>query len=102
MLAIIETGGKQYKVSQGDTIQVELLNKKVGETVEFPKVKLIIDDQNNPIQPTSNTKVFGKVTKEEVKGEKLVVFRFRRRKDSKTTHGHRQRFTEVKIENIQQ
>ena len=102
MLAVFETGGKQYKVAAGDTVLVELLNKKAGETVEFPNVKLLIDDKNNPIVPTENSKVFGKILEEEVKDKKVVVFRFRRRKDSKTTHGHRQKFSLVKIENIQQ
>ena len=102
MLAIIESGGKQYQVSAGDTIMIERLTKKAGETVEFADVKLLIDDQNNPIKPGANSKVFAKVVKEEVKGKKQVVFRFRRRKDSKTKSGHRQRYTLVKIENIQQ
>ncbi|MDD3628057.1 MAG: 50S ribosomal protein L21 [bacterium] len=102
MYAVIQTGSKQYKVTKGDIIKVELLHKPTGETVEFNDVKLLIDDSNNSIKPTANSKVLAKVLKEEEKGEKTIIFHYRRRKDSKTKRGHRQKYSVLKIENIQQ
>ena len=101
MYAIIETGGKQYKVTKGDLIEVECLGVDPGETLEIPNIKLFIDDKNTPHSPTKKSKVIAKVIKAEVKGKKIVVFRFRRRKDSHTKHGHRQKYSLIKIENIQ-
>ena len=102
MYAVIQTGSKQYKVTKGDIIKVELLHKPTGETVELKDVKLLIDDNDKVIKPTAKSKVLAKVMKEEEKGEKTVIFHFRRRKDSQTKKGHRQRYSVLKIENIQQ
>ena len=102
MYAIIEDGGKQYKVSKGDVIDFEKKPLDAGSKVEFDKVLLVSDDDNTEIgRPlVKNFKVTGTVL-EQVKGLKLVVMKFRRRKGSKTKTGHRQKYTRVKIEEIE-
>ena len=97
MYAIIETGGKQYKVETGDIISVEKLGAEVGETVTFEKVLAISDD--NGLQagtPYLDAAVTGEV-KENGKGKKVVVFKYKPKKDSKSKQGHRQPYTLVEI-----
>ena len=100
MYAIIETGGKQYKVETGDIVSVEKLGAEVGETVTFEKVLAISDD--NGLQagtPYLDTTVTGEVT-ENGKGKKVVVLKYKPKKDSKSKQGHRQPYTMVEIKKI--
>ena len=95
MHAIIETGGKQYRVASGDVIRVEKLDAEVGSEIELP-VKAAFLDGGDLV---SGVTVTGTVQKEG-RGDKVVVFKFKRKKQYKKTIGHRQDFTEVKIGEI--
>ena len=101
MYAVIETGGKQYRVALGDTIRVERLPYEPGDRVTFDRVLLISDSEDIHVgTPTvEGSQVMGQVT-EHGRAEKIHVVKFRRRKDSKTRTGHRQHWTEVKIQAI--
>lgn len=101
MLAVIKTGGKQYKVAPGQKIKIEKLNIQEGEAVTFNEVLLIGDDKTLDIGSPfiENAKVSGKVIKQG-RGEKLVIFKFKPKKRYKVKKGHRQSFTEVEITDI--
>jgi large subunit ribosomal protein L21 len=95
MHAIIETGGKQYRVAPGDVIRVEKLAGDVGSEVELP-VKAVFGD-GGELSAGSAVKatILG-----EGRGDKVIVFKFKRKKQYKKTIGHRQSFTEVKVGDI--
>jgi|Deesub1362B_J571_1020462.scaffolds.fasta_scaffold04735_6 large subunit ribosomal protein L21 len=101
MFAIIETGGKQYRVQEGDKIIIEKLDLKPGEKVIFEKVLLIENNGQilfgNPYLP--NAKVEGTILAQ-IKGEKVIIFKKKRKKGYKKKRGHRQKLTEVQIEKI--
>lgn len=102
MYAIIETGGKQYRVEKGDVIDVELLDIAEGEKkVEFKKVLFINSSGNfrigNPSIPQSA--VQGELL-QEVKGPKEIAFKYKRRKPFRRKVGHRQRYCRIKITDI--
>ncbi len=101
MYAIIKTGGKQYKVAEGDIIKIEKLNSEVGETVIFDDVKLLAKDgkaiaDKRKLEPV---KVEGKVLGVE-KAKKIVVMKFKRRKGYKRKQGHRQQHTKLQVTKI--
>ena len=100
MYAIIETGGKQYKVSQGDVIYVEKLDCEEGATVDF-KVIAVQDEKGFHIgdSETATAKVTGKVIKNG-RGRKVTVFTYKPKKSCKRNLGHRQFYTKVEIEAI--
>lgn len=97
--AVIKTGGKQYRVAEGDTLKLQKLAGKPGDSVEFP-VLMLSGEQPKIGKPT----VDGASVKGEIvahgRGPKLVVFKFRRRKRYRRKNGHRQDFTSVKITQI--
>ena len=99
--AIIETGGKQYKVSASKILEVEKLNVKAGETVKFDNVLLLSDDKNTEV---GNPKVEGASVEarllENVKDRTILVFHKRRRKHSRKKNGHRQRHSKIQITKI--
>jgi len=101
MYAIFESGGKQYKVTAGDTLDVEKLDVPVGETVELTNILMIVDgDQVKVGAPTiENAAVVGHVV-EHVKGKKVRVFKSKRRKGYRRTIGHRQRYARLHIDEI--
>ena len=101
MYAIIQTGGKQYRVTQGDVIQVELLGQTGSPFVEFKQVLLLGDDQVKEIGSPylKHCLVKGEVL-DEVKGPKVIAFKYKRRKGYHRKVGHRQRYTKVKITQI--
>ena len=101
MLAVIKTGGKQYKVKEGDKIKVEKLEGKVGDKIEFSEVLLLGDDDKIKIGAPvlSGAKVEGKILRTE-KGDKVVGIKFKAKKRYKKKFGHRQIFTEVEIVKI--
>jgi large subunit ribosomal protein L21 len=95
MHAIIETGGKQYRVAPGDVIRVEKLAGDVGSEIELP-VKLAFEDSGEPVPGTAlKATIVGNG-----RGDKVLVFKFKRKKQYKKTIGHRQSFTEVKVGDI--
>lgn len=101
MYAIIETGGKQYKVQEGDTLRVELLDAEVGQTVEIDKVLMVNKDGQvkvgNPY--VAGAKVELKV-QEHGKGKKIIVFKYKPKKNYRRKQGHRQPYTAVVVEKI--
>ncbi len=101
MYAIIETGGKQYKVSEGDVIFIEKLEAAEGETVTFDKVLVVADgDKVNVGAPVvDGASVTAKVEKQG-KSKKIYVFKMKRKKNYRRKKGHRQPFTKVTIEKI--
>lgn len=100
MYAIIETGGKQYKVSEGDVVYVEKLVAAEGDAVKFDKV-LAVGGENTVIGTpvVDGASVDAKVLAQG-KGKKVIVFKYKPKKGSKTKQGHRQPFTKVQIEKI--
>lgn len=100
MFAVIETGGKQYKVQYGDVIYVEKLNAAENETVEFPVVAISDDSGLKLGTPyVDGAKVTGKIVKQG-KGKKITVFTYRPKKGSQRKLGHRQPYTKVQIESV--
>lgn len=97
MYAIIKTGGKQYKVAAGDFLNVEKLDAEVGSTVALDAIA-IVDGKNVVADPAeaAKTKVEAKVV-EQFKGEKQLVFKFKKRKNYKKMRGHRQNLTRIQI-----
>ena len=101
MKAIFVTGGKQYSVSEGDEIFVEKLNAEADDSVIFDQVLAVVDGENSTFgKPVvDGAKVEATVVKNG-KAKKIVVFKYRPKKDSKSIRGHRQPYTKVKIEKI--
>ena len=101
MQAVIVTGGKQYNVSEGDTLCIEKLPVEAGDKVTFDQVLAIVDGENSKFgAPTvDGAKVEASVVKNG-KGKKIYVFKYRPKKDSKSMRGHRQPYTKVQIEKI--
>ena len=100
MYAVIVSGGKQYKVSEGDVIRVEKLKVEEGEKVSFDQVLLINDGSLKIGTPTvQGAKVSGTVL-QNGKGKKVIVYRYKRKSGYHKKNGHRQLFTEVKIDKI--
>ena len=99
--AIIETGGKQYKVSASKILEIEKLNAKVGEIVKFKNVLLLNDDKNTEIgNPSiSGASVEAKLLNN-VKDRTVLIFHKRRRKHSRKKNGHRQRHSKIQITKI--
>ncbi|MBO9598094.1 50S ribosomal protein L21 [Cohnella panacarvi] len=101
MYAIIETGGKQYKVQAGDVIFVEKLAANAGESITFDRVLAVSKDggltTGAPL--VAGASVTGKV-EQQVKGEKIIVFKYKPKKNYKRKQGHRQPYTKVTIESI--
>ena len=98
MYAVIKTGGKQYRVQQGDVIFVEKLNAQADEAVTFDEVLLVGDaDQSKVGTPVvEGAKVQGKVLAQ-VKGKKIVVYKYKSKKNERKKQGHRQPYTKVEI-----
>ena len=100
MYAVIETGGKQYRVQEGDVITVEKLNAEAGETVVFDKVLLMSDGKEVKVgTPYLTSAVTGSVV-ENGKGKKVIIFKYKAKKDYRKKQGHRQPYTMVKIESL--
>lgn len=101
MQAVIKTGGKQYRVSEGDTIRVESLKAEAGDTVEFDQVLMLADGESSKVgTPTiDGGKVSAKVLAHG-RGKKVHIIKFKRRKHHMKRQGHRQNYTEVEITGI--
>lgn len=101
MYAIIETGGKQYRVQEGDSIRVEKLNFADGEAIKFDKVLLVANDSNlNVGKPYVDGAVVEATVEKQGKNKKIIVFKYKPKKDYRNKKGHRQPYTQVKIEKI--
>ena len=99
--AIIETGGKQYKVSASNILKVEKLDIKKGNKVEFKKVLLVNDDKTVEIvDPTVSGSIFEGMLLDNIKDRKVIVFKKRRRQNSRKRYGHRQPLSKVQITKI--
>ena len=101
MYAVIKTGGKQYRVSEGDTLRLETIDAKTGDSIEFDQVLMVGEGEDVKI----GTPVVegGKVTatvKSHGRGDKVEIIKFRRRKHHMKRMGHRQNYTEVEITGI--
>ena len=101
MYAVIKTGGKQYRVSPGDSVEVELLPFQVGEKIELDQVLLVAEESGTKIgRPlVEGAKVKATITRQ-AKGRKVVVFKFRRNNRYRRKKGHRQHYTRLRIEEI--
>ena len=95
MQAIIETGGKQYRVASGDVIRVEKLDGEIGSEVELPIKAAFRDDGQLAQGGTVKATIVG-----DGRGDKVLVFKFKKKKQYKKTIGHRQAFTELKVGDI--
>ncbi|MCM1063664.1 MAG: 50S ribosomal protein L21 [Eubacterium sp.] len=99
MYAIIATGGKQYKVSEGDVIRVEKLDVEAGDTVTFDQVIAVSDGTLKVGDDVANANVTATVI-EQGKGKKVIVYKYKRKTGYHKKNGHRQAYTRVKIDKI--
>ena len=101
MYAVLETGGKQYKVSAGDTLEIERLEAAAGQTVTFDRVLLLNDNGQTLIgTPTVSSATVQADVVQHIRGPKKFAFKMRRRKGYHRTVGHRQELTVVKVTGI--
>lgn len=101
MYAVIRTGGKQYRVSPGDTIDVEKLPYEVGESLEFDEILLVANGPESEIgRPTvKGAKVKATVTRQ-ARGRKVIIYKYRASKRYRRKKGHRQHYTRLRIDEI--
>ena len=101
LYAVIETGGKQYRVSEGDTIRVERLQAEQGSTVELTSVFLLGKDDGpvvgSPLVPGASVKAS---VISHGREDKVIIFKYRRKKNYRRFRGHRQQYTDLKVESI--
>jgi large subunit ribosomal protein L21 len=99
--AIIETGGKQYKVSASKILEIEKLDAKIGETIKFQNVLLLNDDKTTEIgSPSVDGAIVEAKLLDNVKDRTVLIFHKRRRKHSRKKNGHRQRHSKIQITKI--
>ena len=102
MYAVVATGGKQYRVQEGDTLRIEKIPGEVGAKVAFDRVLMVSDGDDVKIgQPVLENAVVNGTIVEQGKGRKILVFKYKRRKRYRRKQGHRQLFTAVKIGTIE-
>ncbi len=101
MQAVIKTGGKQYRVSEGDRIRIENLKAEAGDTVEFDQVLMLADGENSRVGSpvVDGSKVSGKIVTHG-RSKKVRIIKFKRRKHHMKHQGHRQGYTEIEITGI--
>jgi len=102
MYAIVKSGGKQYKVCQGDVLRLEKIPGDVGSSVSFDKVLMFSDGENVSVgRPMlDNVTVNGHIV-QQGKAKKIIVFKYKKRKRYRKKQGHRQQYTAVKIDSIE-
>lgn len=101
MYAIIETGGKQYKVEEGNTILVEKIEGNDGDLVRFDRILLVSNDEELKVgKPLVEGAAVEGTIVEQGKSRKVVVFKYKAKKDYRKKQGHRQPYTKVKVEKI--
>jgi large subunit ribosomal protein L21 len=101
MYAVIEAGGKQYRVAPGDSIRVDTLTGDVGAEVEFGKVLAVVRDSNELVlgSDLEQARVKGTIEAHD-RADKILVFKFKRKKQYRRTIGHRQNYTQVRVGEI--
>ncbi|OEU77973.1 MAG: 50S ribosomal protein L21 [Desulfobacterales bacterium C00003060] len=101
MYAVISTGGKQYMVSEGQTVRIEKIPGEIGAPVSFDRVLMLSNDQTVKVgQPTlADVAVTGHIV-EQGKAKKIIVFKYKRRKGYRKKQGHRQQYTALRIDSI--
>ena len=99
MYAIIATGGKQYRVAEGDSIKIERIDAEVGSAVTFDQVLAVNNDGLKVGEDVANASVTASVV-ENGKAKKVIVYKYKRKTGYHKKNGHRQQFTKVKIEKI--
>ena len=99
MYAIIATGGKQYKVSEGDVIKVEKLDAEAGNTVTFDRVIAVSDGTLKVGEDAAKASVTA-IVMEQGRGKKVIVYKYKRKTGYHKKNGHRQAYTQVKIDKI--
>jgi large subunit ribosomal protein L21 len=101
MYAVVATGGKQYKIEEGETLRIEKINGNVGDAVSFDQVLLVADGDKLAVgQPVVQGASVSAHIVEQGKEKKILVFKYKRRKRYRRKQGHRQSFTAVKIDKI--
>ena len=102
MYAVVNTGGKQYKVQKGETLRIEKIPGEVGSAVTFDKVLMVADGENIRVgQPVlENVAVQAQIVEQD-KAKKILVFKYKRRKRYRRKNGHRQPFTAIRIDGIE-
>lgn len=100
MYAVLESGGKQYRVAVGDTVRLETLPGEVGSAIEFGTVKAIVSDGVVAAGSKAESARIKGTIAEHGRGDKVIAFKFKRKKQYKKTIGHRQNYTAVKIDEI--
>jgi large subunit ribosomal protein L21 len=102
MYAVVSTGGKQYKVQQGETLRIEKIPGEVGSKVTFDRVLMVADGENVRVgQPVLEKAAVLASIVEQDKAKKILVFKYKRRKRYRRKNGHRQPFTAIRIEGIE-
>ena len=100
MYAVIQTGGKQYRVAEGDTIRVEKLEGEVGSTVEFTDILMVGGEKVSVGKPhVDGASVTAQIVAQDL-AKKIIVFKMKRRKGYRNRRGHRQPYTELRIERV--
>ena len=101
MYAVIESGGKQYRVAPGQTIEVDTIAGDIGADVEFDRILAISNDANELVlgDALKSARVRAKIAAHG-RGDKVIVFKFKRKKQYKRTIGHRQNYTRVEVQEI--
>jgi large subunit ribosomal protein L21 len=101
MYAVVATGGKQYKITEGETLRIEKVDGNVGDSFTFDQVLMVADGENLAVgEPmVAGASVSAHIV-EQGKSKKILVFKYKRRKRYRRKQGHRQPFTAVKIDNI--
>ncbi|NLV32796.1 MAG: 50S ribosomal protein L21 [Acidobacteria bacterium] len=101
MYAVIMTGGKQYRVSEGDVVEVEKLDAELGAPVEFKDVLLVKTEDRTLIgQPLVPGATVQGVLQSQGKSDTVLVFKYKKKKQYRRTRGHRQQFSEIRIDKI--
>ena len=101
MHAVVKTGGKEYRISKGDVIRVEKMDGKVGDQVTMKDILMVSDEGQvqvgNPL--LANAMITGEIV-QQVKGEKILTYKMKRRKNYRRTKGHRQTYTYIRVNEI--
>ena len=102
MYAVVNTGGKQYKVQKGETLRIEKIPGEVGSRVTFDRVLLVADGENVRVgQPLVEKAAVLASIVEQDKAKKIIVFKYKRRKRYRRKQGHRQPYTAIRIDGIE-
>jgi large subunit ribosomal protein L21 len=102
MYAVVNTGGKQYKVQKGETLRIEKIAGEVGSQVTFDKVLMVADGETFRVgQPLLEKAIVQASIVEQDKAKKIIVFKYKRRKRYRRKQGHRQPYTAIRIDGIE-